>query len=180
MIDPVLLWITALAAALVFASSALMKFRNLETFEGAVVNYRMLPKFFARPFAYAVPIAELSGAIAIVMPVTRVMGSIVLLCLTFAFTAAIVINLMRGRYDVDCGCFGPALRQTLSWWLVIRNVMLMGMVAIASCRADDRALSLFDWFTVTAGVVTLLVLYAGANYAFANLSKLRELGTRYA
>lgn len=180
MIDPVLIWIAALAAGLIFAASALMKFRNLETFEGAVINYRMLPAFLARPFAYVVPIAELSGAAAIVLPVTRVMGSIMLMCLIFAFTAAIVINLMRGRYDVDCGCFGPALRQTLSWWLVIRNAMLLGMVAIAFCRANGRALSLFDWFTVTAGVVTLLVLYAGANYAFANLPKLRELGTRYA
>jgi hypothetical protein len=104
----------------------------------------------------------------------------VLLILLAAFTIGIAVNLMRGRYDVDCGCFGPALRQTLSWWLVLRNGALAAMVALLLLRPERRALTMLDGFTIGCAVTSILILYASLNYAFANIPKLREFGARYA
>lgn len=180
MIDPVVAWIAALAASLIFAASAAIKLRNLELFESAIINYRILPEALARPFSYLLPIAELAGALALLPVASRTAGAAVLLMLLAAFTIGIAVNLMRGRYDVDCGCFGPALRQTLSWWLVLRNGALAAMVALLLLRPENRALTMLDGFTIAFAVSVILVLYASLNYVFANIPRLRELGARYA
>ena len=180
MIDPAVAWIAALAAGLIFAASAVIKLRNLELFESAVINYRILPEVLARPVAYLLPIAELTGALAVLRPASRAAGASLLLMLLAAFTIGIAVNLMRGRHDVDCGCFGPALRQTLSWWLVLRNGALAAMVGLLLLKPENRALTMLDRFTIAFAVSSILVLYASLNYVFANIPRLREFGARYA
>ncbi|HTW89710.1 MAG TPA: MauE/DoxX family redox-associated membrane protein [Candidatus Binataceae bacterium] len=180
MIDPAVAWIAAFAAGLIFASSAAIKLRNLELFESAVINYRIVPPVLARPTSYLLPIAEFAGALAVLRYASRAAGAIVLLILLAAFSIAIAINLTRGRYDVECGCFGPALRQTLSGWLILRNGALAAMVALLLLSPKPRALTIFDDFTIVCAVIAILLIYASLNYAIANLPKLREFGARYA
>ena len=180
MIDPAVTWIAALAASLIFAASAAMKLRNLELFESAVINYRIVPEALARPLAWLIPLGELAGALALLWPAWRAAGAVLILALLAVFTAGIAINLMRGRFDVDCGCFGPALRQTLSWWLVARNGALAAMVALILLPPTGRAFTWLDGFTIAMAVLAVLTLYASINYAFANQPRLRELGARYA
>jgi hypothetical protein len=180
MIDPAVSWIAAIAASLIFAASAIMKLRNLELFESAVINYRILPRFLAALFARLIPIAELGGALALLWPAWRTAGAAIILFLLVIFTLGIAINLMRGRHDVDCGCFGPALRQTLSWWLVLRNLALAALAAILLLKPNGRTLMMLDDFTIICGVITILLIYASINYVFANLPRLREIGARYA
>lgn len=62
-VDPALLWIAILAAASIFAGSALMKLADLAGFTAAVENYRILPRWAAPAFACAVPALELGGAL---------------------------------------------------------------------------------------------------------------------
>jgi hypothetical protein len=180
MIDPALAWIAAVAASLIFAASAALKLRNLELFESAVINYRIVPEAVARPLAYLLPIVELASAIALLPTASRAAGALALLVLLAAFTAGIAVNLRRGRYDVDCGCFGPALRQSLSWWLVLRNGALAAMVAMLLLTPGTRALTMLDGFTIIFAVSSIVVLYASLNYALANIPRLREFGARYA
>src|SRR5579884_559213 len=75
MIDPVVIWIAALAASLIFAASAAMKLRNLELFESAVINYRIVPEAIARPVAWLIPLGELAGALALPFPAWRAAGA---------------------------------------------------------------------------------------------------------
>ncbi len=180
MIDPAVSWLAAVAASLIFTASAIMKLRNLDLFESAVINYRILPRLLAWPFARFIPLAELGGALALLWPAWRAAGAGVILLLLLVFTLGIAVNLMRGRYDVDCGCFGPALRQTLSWWLVMRNGALAALAAMLLLRPEGRALTMLDRFTIVCGVITILLLYASINYVFANLPRQREFGARYA
>lgn len=179
-IDPAIGWIVALGAGLIFLASAAMKLRDLEMFASAVENYRILPGALVKPFAYVIPLAELAGALAMLFPWSRAAGALVLLGLLVAFTGAIAVNLARGRYDVDCGCFGPALRQTLSGWLVVRNAALMAIVALALMPVGTRPIAALDGVTIGFGFATLIVLYISINYVFANLPRLREIGARYA
>jgi hypothetical protein len=159
-VDPAIAWIVALGVAAIFISSAALKLREIDIFESAVDNYRILPEFLVKPFAYVLPFIELVAAIAMIPPATRFAGSSALMVLIALFTTAIVINLARGRLDVDCGCFGPAIKQKLSWWLV--------------------AIEFLDWCTIGMGLVALLLIYLSVNYVFANMPKLRDLETRYA
>ena len=92
------------------------------------------------------------------------------------FTGAIVINLARGRTDIDCGCFGPALRQRLSWWLLLRNGALFALLAIALMPAATRPMDFLDLATAGMAAATVVVLYTAANYLIANAPGLRALG----
>jgi uncharacterized membrane protein len=174
-LDPAASWTVAVALAIVFGGSAALKLADFEEFRAAVANYRIVPESLAMPVAALVPIAETTGAVGILIPRTREAGAAMLLLILAVFTAATVVNLMRGRLHVDCGCFGPALRQPLSWWLPARNVILMALAASAAVSSMDRAMTPLDVATVVFGAVTIVTLYLAANFLLANLPRIRAL-----
>jgi hypothetical protein len=106
---------------------------------------------------------------------TRVVAASMLLAMLTIFTGAIAINLARGRTNIDCGCFGPALRQELSRWLLARNAILMLVAAVAIVPATDRAMEPLDVVTIVLGAFTFAILYASANFAIANAPKIRAM-----
>lgn len=175
-IDPVFSWTASASLALVFAASAIIKLVDLDEFRAAVENYRVIPERLAGAAAIAIPLLELAGAVGIVVPQTHLLAAMIVSVLLTVFTTAISINLLRGRLNVDCGCFGPALRQRLSWWLVMRN---LGMIAFAMIAIvpDGRPLIALDLMSIGFGASTLVVLYAAMNYALANEPHLRALET---
>ncbi|MEF9603853.1 methylamine utilization protein MauE, partial [Paracoccus sp. PXZ] len=53
--------------------------------------------------------------------------------LLLVFAAALAINVLRGRTQIDCGCFRNGLKQPVSWLLVLRNLVLTGLaLAVAA------------------------------------------------
>ena len=175
-IDPVLGWMAAAAAAAIFAASGALKFYDLETFRGAVTNYRLIPEWLATPFAWTAPVIESAAALGLLLSPIRASAALVLIVLLGVFTGAIAINLARGRTDIDCGCFGPALRQGLSWWLLLRNGALFALLAIALLPMGARSMDFLDLATATMAAATVVVLYTAANYLIANAPGLRALG----
>lgn len=175
-IDPVLGWTAATAAAAIFAASGGLKFYDLEAFRGAVANYRLLPESLATPFAWAAPVIESASALGLLLVPIRAPAALVLIALLAVFTGAIVINLARGRTDIDCGCFGPALRQRLSWWLLLRNGALFALLAAAVMPVGARPMGVLDAATAGLAAATLVVLCTAANYLIANAPGLRALG----
>lgn len=173
--DPVLGWTAALAAAAIFTASAALKAYDLPAFHAATASYRILPRWLEAPFAWTVPAVEGLMALALLIPAYRVRAALVLIVLLAAFTVAVVINLARGRTDLDCGCFGPALRQRLSGWLVARNGALFALLGAALTPAGERAMGLLDQATVSFAAATVVVLYVAMNYLIANAPGLRML-----
>jgi hypothetical protein len=173
--DPALTWTLVLALSILFVASAAMKFADLDQFAAALENYRILPRVLLAAATWAIPGLEAMAALGLLFAATRAGASLVLAALIVIFTGAIVINLARGRREIDCGCFGPALRQKLSGWLVARNAMLFAAVAAVAAPAQVRPLEIMDFVTVIFGAATLVVLYASMNYLLANAPWIREL-----
>jgi uncharacterized membrane protein len=168
-IDPAISWTVSLALALVFGASATIKFVDFSEFRGALENYRMVPEDLSLAAAAIVPISELGGAIGLLVPRFHAVAVMLLIFLLAIFTAAIAINMMRGRLYIDCGCFGRMLRQPLSKWLLARNGVLMLLGSLALMPNDARAITALDVVTITLGASTLVILYGAANYLLANL-----------
>jgi hypothetical protein len=74
------------------------------------------------------------------------------------FALAMGVNLRRGRRHIDCGCFQSALRQTLSWTLVARNVVLASLMAVAlfSNAVPNDMLTLINGYL--AGAILFVIL----------------------
>ncbi|MGK9233819.1 hypothetical protein KXS07_19955 [Inquilinus limosus] len=158
MIDPLLQLTSALLLALVFGAAAAAKLGHLETFEGVVQNYQILPHPLIRPFAYALPVVEAALAVAVLVPATRAAAALAALLLLAAFAAAIAVNVRRGRTAIDCGCFSDTLRQPISWWIVLRNLVLMAAALPCLAPASARALGVGDVATAALGAAALFTL----------------------
>ncbi len=173
--DPALTWTVAVTLAALFAASAAMKLAAPGQFASAMENYRILPSMLVAPAAWIIPALEAIGAVGILCPATRAAAALLIAALLTLFTAAIAVNLARGRREIDCGCFGAALRQTLSGWLIARNAIVLVAAAAAAAPVRSRPLSIVDFMTIGFGAATLAVLYASMNYLLANAPRIREL-----
>ena len=156
--------VTAFAVTLlvvVFLAASVNKLRSLQIFEGVVHNFRLVPESLVRPVAYSLPFIELAVALALIFPATRSLSGGAAALLLCAFTVAVAINLLRGRRAIDCGCFSAGhgrsdLKQMLSWWLVVRNMALIGLaVWIAATPAAVPAATGVEWLL---GMVTAIIV----------------------
>jgi uncharacterized membrane protein len=178
-VDPAIRWLIAAALAAIFASSAASKLRDPAAFRDAVDNYRIVPRWVAGVLAGVIPVLELAGAVGILFAPARESSALLLIALLVVFTIAIAVNLARGRRDIDCGCFGVALRQGLSGWLVVRNVALLVIAATVLLPAGGRRIGALDAVTIASGAASLVLLYAAANYLLAEALALRAVEMRH-
>jgi hypothetical protein len=75
-----------------------------------------------------------------------------------------VINLLRGRRELDCGCVGFGRRNSLSTALLWRNaVLLLASLAAGFLPRSVRALDWIDMFTIAVGVAAAALLYAAVE-----------------
>ncbi len=180
-LDPVVVWSARLVLAAVFGAAAVTKLRALEEFTGVVHNYRLLPRPLERPVAYLLPPFELAIAVGLLVEATRPAAAAGAASLLLVFAFAMGVNLLRGRRNIDCGCFASVLRQRLSWSLVWRNLALL-MLALAALppQLPVRALSWLDLVTTVAAAATLALLYAAFSrlFGFAPIEHAVQGGTR--
>lgn len=171
-LDPVFSWLLRLGVALLFAAAAGHKLRDLEAFRAALGDYRLLPARATSLAAFALIALELACAGGLVVSPRGGLAAAALLAL---YTAAIGANLARGRREIDCGCFGPAARQPLSWGLVARNAGLIALALIAALPVAPRPLVWLDLTTIAAGLALAALLYAASNTLLAHAPRLRAL-----
>lgn len=175
MVDPVIPLVVALSLALLWFVAAAQKLNGFAVFVTVLTDYRLVPQGAARACAVAVIGLELELAVCLLIPVLRnaaLAGSALLLAL---YAAAIAVNLFRGRRFIDCGCMGPAGRQSLSGSLVARNLLLALLALAAMLPVQARPLLWFDAIAVTAAVCAAALLYAAINRLIANGPDLARL-----
>lgn len=146
--------------SLVFLTAAYGKLRHGAPFQGVVANYRLLPDAMVAPTAYLIPPVELLLGVTLLLGLAFPWPELGAIALLLLFALAMGTNLRRGRRHIDCGCFQNALKQTLSWTLVMRNValaLLMG-VALLSNDAPHDLLVLINGYL--AGGVLFIILQA--------------------
>jgi hypothetical protein len=165
--DPVAATIAALALGAVLLVSAAFKLADLATFTGLLDDYRLLPRGLARPAAVLVAGTETAAGLMLVVG-PRDAGAVVGAALLLVVTGAVVINLLRGRRDIRCGCGAPHGRQTLGWGLPARNAVLLAAAAVAGATPEARALGFADVVTIAGGALALAGLYFTADQLMAN------------
>ncbi|MEP6547285.1 MAG: MauE/DoxX family redox-associated membrane protein [Gammaproteobacteria bacterium] len=141
--------------SLVFLTAAYGKFRHWTAFQGVVANYRLLPEVLIAPAVYLLPLVEALLGTALLLGLGSPgpeLGSAALLML---FALAMGINIARGRRHIDCGCFQSALKQSLSWKLVIRNVALALLLGMAVLTREGPS----DLFMLVNGLLVGVVLF---------------------
>ena len=174
--EPVVIIFCQLSLTVIFGLGAWGKFRELEEFTGIVRNYRLLPELAIRPVAYLMPVLETAIAVTLLAGTVHpypAKGAFVLLAI---FALAIGINILRGRRYIDCGCFKTTLKQRLSWWLVVRNGLLMVMAAVlvvtgGSADMMTRPIAFLDVYTGTMATIVVVMFYVVLSHVLSEAPK---------
>ena len=161
--------------ALVFLSAVVHKLRAPRDFLATLRGYGLVPGFVAPAVAVGLIASEGAVGAGLLAPATQRAAALGAAALLGLYGAGIAINLLRGRRDIDCGCGGPAARQPLSAWLVLRNVCLAAAAIAALLPSSSRPLEALDGFTIGAGVAVLYLQYLSTNLLLAYLPRTRAL-----
>ncbi len=161
MIDPVIGTLLSGAFAVLFASAALHKLRDLGAFGAAFRAYRLLPEGVV--LHGAVPAVETALAAGLLLPATRAAAALGGVALLLLYACAIGINLARGRRELACGCGGANERRPIGAWMVARNLMLGAALAVAALPWRMRPLMATDLLTVAGGLGVLTLLYMSVD-----------------
>lgn len=165
MIDPAFGTLLCGAFALLFASAAFHKARDLALFAQMLRAYRILPE--RPPLAGAIPALELAVAAGLLLPPARVAAAAGGAALLLLYALAIALNLQRGRRDLACGCGGANERRPIAAWMVWRNLLLAALLAAVVLPWAGRALEAVDLLTVAAGVAVAALLYMSTERLLA-------------
>jgi hypothetical protein len=158
MLDPAIGVLLTGCFALLFASAALHKLRDLPHFTEALRAYRVLPAGAVR-LAPLVPLTELAIAVGLFPAVGRQPAALAGATLLLGYAAAIAVNLGRGRRDLACGCGGPDDARPIAPWMVVRNLLLALLLATLLVSWKRRTLLATDALTVGGGLAVATLLY---------------------
>lgn len=117
---------------LVFGAAVAHKLRQPNEFIRALAGYRLVPDIGLR-FWWVLPLVELVAVLELLLSTGE--SRWLALSLLLLYAVAIAINLLRGRYDIDCGCGGES--TPISWGLVVRNIVLAGLALPQHAPMDE-------------------------------------------
>jgi uncharacterized membrane protein YphA (DoxX/SURF4 family) len=154
--------------ATIFFFSGLAKLANLEQFEGAVREYRIVPHSLSGIAAIAIPLTETVLGICLFLGILLRPAAIAVAALLVAFSAAISLNLAQGRRHA-CGCFGTLSQSEISVYAVFRNVIFIGL-----------AVALSQWTPTALAVNGKLGMSASASISTSDAVAMLITGTAVA
>lgn len=157
MIDPLLQLTIALSLFLLFVSAAQHKRAEIRRFAAQLEAYDLLPTRLTGSFAVSLPWVELAVGVLLLVPASRGAAGFSAALLLAMYAFAVLVNLLRGRHNIDCGCGGTP--QPLSYWLVLRNSVLMVGAALLTLPTTERALHASDAIAMIMMTFLLVLCY---------------------
>ena len=166
-LDPALHGTLRCGLSLLLLSATAHKLRDPRAFTAAVAGYHIVPRAGSIAVSRLIIAAELlvGAALLLTRDPAPAWGAAGLLA---TYTLAIVINLLRGRRDIDCGCAGPIRRVPIGGPLVIRNLVLIAAALMASLPYAPRALTWLDDVTLVCALTALALMYSAVEIAMAH------------
>jgi len=178
MIDPALGSLFIVGLALLFATAAFHKFRDLGHFTRVLAAYRVMPDGAAHRLAWSFPCAELAVALALPWPSARRWAALAAAALLIVYAAGMSLNLARNRRDLDCGCAAAGRRRPIAAWMVWRNLLLALVSMTASLPWISRPLAGADFLTVAGAAAAGAALYAAVDRLLGDVAPRAALLTR--
>lgn len=167
--------IVRLGLLVLFVFSLVHKLRNLPLFNENIRDYRLTAEGMNAVVAAAILFVEFSIVILLVAkpPIGFCLAGIMLLL----YAGAMLVNLLRGRSTIDCGCGRAGAGQTISYALVIRNIVISLLAFLATQGLFVTSISQPQLLLGMAGLLVTVLLYSAINELLVNAPKLKKLRT---
>jgi hypothetical protein len=174
-LDPIVILLANYCIGCLFLLACYGKLSAFAVFCATLEEYRLVPARLIGTFVAIIVVAELAIGFAAFIQEFATHAMQLGAALLLVYASAIGTNLVRGRRDIDCGCTGPATRQLLSGWLLLRNLGLAGIALLGAAMPSVRPLHFADLVLVGIGVLGAMALYAAINQLMANAPRLDAL-----
>lgn len=113
-----------------FVYAALPKIIEPLAFATSISNYGLLPNAIINAIALVLPWLELLCAVGLMIGWRIKLNAALCAAMLAVFTTAVAYAVIMGL-KIDCGCFGSAGGDEVSWVKVGKNVlMLLGLVVV--------------------------------------------------
>lgn len=125
-----ILTIFRLFLGIIFLVSFVSKANDTRGFIAILAAFKLIPNAWVQPFAFTlISLESIIAALLLTGWQSRVAAA---LCgfLLVIFTVALSLSLLRGRSDLECGCFGAKRAQKINLNLISRNI---GLLVVAMC-----------------------------------------------
>jgi hypothetical protein len=175
MLDPAFGHLIVVGSALLFANAAAHKLRDLARFTEVLAAYQVLPDAPARRLAWLIPCIELCAAAALLWMPSRRAAIVCAIAVLIAYAWGMVVNLNRGRFDLDCGCGSARDRRVIGAWMVWRNLFLAAALGIAALPWSARPLGFIDFPTIFGGLLVAITLYAAVDRLLGDIASKTRL-----
>lgn len=125
---PLKRWIAhlcALGVAGFFLFAAITKITaDQRQFAIEISNYRILPTRYVNFPAIILPWVEIGAALALILPMTRRSGAILIVGMLLVFIAAVSYSALYLGLTIECGCTGKGGGKA-GWLTIGRNLLLI-------------------------------------------------------
>ena len=138
-------------------------------FCASLAAYQLVPEKGVKPAGVLLVLAEVMTVFGLLM--VHTVGFIVAGGLLCVYTTAIVINMLRGRSYIDCGCGDAPVG--LSGWLLLRNGVLIILAMLGMLSEIE-----FSMLILMAGIglaIVAMTLYGALDQLVTNYSLHRRL-----
>ncbi len=175
MSDPAVFAATALTVVLTTAGWA--KLRAPELFGRALGTYRIIPKPAIGLLVMLVPALELMfAALQWVRPLQPLVG-MSMAAMFVVFTLLLLFSLLQSE-KAGCGCFGSASSQGVSWFAIVRNLVLVALALTPVVVAETAPTATLP--AVLSGVgAGLLLLVLDQGYALLSRDRFAPVSERF-
>ena len=129
---------SATALTVVLLVSAWGKLRAPANFKRALGTFRLIPQRAVPALLIAVPLVELCLATLQWVPPLQPAVGIAMAGMFIAFTLLLLRSLLTGE-EADCGCFGSAAPEKVSWFSIARNLVLIALAAMGVAAGDGAS-----------------------------------------
>lgn len=176
-LDPIPILLSNYCIGCLFLFGCFDKVRAFAMFRATLDDYQLVPPALLSMSAVIVTVLEFGIGVGAFRPTLAPLSMFCGAVLLLVYSAAIGVNLSRGRNNIDCGCTGPATRQFISKWLVLRNFGLIAIAITGMVTTNQRTLYVIDFVLVGIALIGAMVLYAAINQLLANATRLDALNS---
>jgi hypothetical protein len=116
--------------AFLFISSFIDKLLHWKNHYKTAEGYKIISGIFLKVILAFFLLIEIYIGMSMFIFKMSLLNVVMAIVLITIYTLAVIFNLLRGNTEISCGCGGLLESPKLHWGIVIRNIFLIGIIAL--------------------------------------------------
>ncbi len=166
--------LAGLAVGCILLFSSVSKLIEFSWFVEVLAAYRLTPPKWARGVASLIVASEMAVGAGLVSRFFAPWPAYAATVLLAALSVAVLVNLVRGRLDLACGCSGLWKGTTIGWQILLRNSGFMALALLSIGRSPRP----FSWAHETLAISAVALVIASVLLRKRAASHNEELEAR--